>query len=210
MRRRRWFIRHGKPRARSKLALLVVALRLATAVAGAGVLALPTAANAATPGEASGSVAAAPGYTWDVTTTSDGLVTIVTVIGPFGVPSTPVWASWNGGPWYYTNANNGPGSIWTEADPSAMPSFMDPSSGEPFNSFVNQLLGVGAPPLPPSLYAPPGTPPALDPGTTDPGDDPGTGSGGDPPGEDPGDYLDGSVDPGAVGGGGGDPGLLLG
>jgi hypothetical protein len=183
-------------------ALLVLAARLAAVVAAGGFLAAPAVAHADNPPgvtERSGPVYNNPGYTWDVIVDNAG--TQIVTITLDSVPWT-AWASWNGGPWYITSGQS-QWTIWTLADASQIPSFMDPSSAD-FGMFVNQLLPPQ--PLPDSLFPPPGTPPTLN--TDDPGTDPGSIGSDDPPGTDVGDFAGGTDPGGDPGGGIGDDPLM--
>ncbi len=180
----------------------MLAVRVAVLAAGGGLVAVPSVAHADNPpgsSETSGAVAGFPGYTWDVIVDGAGNAT-VTVIGPAAIPSAPVWASFDGGAWYYTNMYDPTGgSMWTLADPSQLPPFLNPDvDPTDYGSFIMQILPSLSPQPLPDFPPPPSDPPTLD--TTDPGDDPGSFEGMDPGGWDPGDLF---IDPGGGGDGSG-------
>ncbi len=133
----------------------MLAVRVAVLAAGGGLVAVPSAAHADNPpgsSETSGAVAGFPGYTWDVIVDGAGNAT-VTVIGPAAIPSAPVWASFDGGAWYYTNMYDPTGgSMWTLADPSQLPPFLNPDvDPTDYGSFIMQILPSLSPqPLPDS------------------------------------------------------------
>jgi hypothetical protein len=212
-------------RRRSRWALLMVVVRLATLVAALGAVALPATAHADTPtvptATGGGTAPGNPGFSWQTVffpaaSNPDGVDETVVYVwdntGTFntGAPDKQAeWMSVNGGPWYqFTTQSDGIGGYQTTlSDPSALPAFLDPNlDSADYGLFVSAILNSLYPPNIP-VFPPPSTdPPVLD-SNPDPAAPPDAPVQPDTP---PGDTVDPGGDPwdsgDLWGGGGGDPG----